>query len=89
MYEAKLVDSFDRKCQFSHVKARDVLGEDLVFDEHCHKISTGQKLHQHVEESAVLKGSVQLDHPRTVRLGKNVTLRADVRQLILLVLYTL
>jgi hypothetical protein len=73
MYEAELVYSFNSKCDLSHVEAGDVLGEDLVLDKHCHEIATGQELHEHVEEGGVLEGGVQLDDPRTVRLGEDVT----------------
>lgn len=48
MDETKLVDCFDRQRDFCHVKTSDVLGEDLVFDEHGHQIATRQELHQHV-----------------------------------------
>lgn len=40
MYEAKLVYSFYRKSDLSHVEASDILGEDLVLDEHGHQVAT-------------------------------------------------
>jgi hypothetical protein len=66
MYEAELVNSLNGKCDFSHIETSNVLCEDLVLDEHGHKITTGQELHEHVEEGVVLEGGVQLDDPRAV-----------------------
>jgi hypothetical protein len=74
VYEAQLVDGFYRQCDLGHVEARDVLGEDLVLDEHGHEVTTRKKLHEHVEEGVVLEGRVQLDDPWTVGFGENVTL---------------
>jgi hypothetical protein len=71
--EAKLVHSLNRKGDLGHVEASDVLGEDLVLDEHGHEIATGKELHEHVKEGVVLEGRVQLDDPRAVRLGEHVT----------------
>jgi hypothetical protein len=46
--EAELVDSLNGECDLGHVEASDVLGEDFIFDEHGHQITSGQKLHEHV-----------------------------------------
>jgi len=86
MDEAQLVHRLDGQRDLSHVKARDVFGEDLVLDEHGHEIAARQELHEHVEERGVLEGRVQLHQPRAVGIGENVTLGTYVRQLILLVL---
>lgn len=83
MNKAELVHSFQGKGDLGHVEACDVLGEDFVLDQHGHQITTGQKLHEHVEESRVLEGRVQLDEPGTVGVGENVTLGADVGELVL------
>ena len=66
MDESKLVDSLNGKCDLGHVKPRDTLREDFVLDQHGHQITTGQELHEHVEEGAVLERRVQLDNPRAV-----------------------
>lgn len=87
MNEAELVDGLKSKCNFSHVESGNVLGKDFILDEHSHQISTRQELHEHVEESRVLEGSVQLDQPRTVSVGEDITLGADVCELILFELY--
>ena len=84
MYEAKLVDSLNGQGELSHVKASDVLRENLVLDEHSHQITTWQELHEHVQEGVVLESRVELDDPRTVRLGEDITLGADVCKLVLL-----
>lgn len=48
MEETKLVNGLDCHHDFGHVKSGDILGKDLVFDEHCHQITAGQELHQKV-----------------------------------------
>lgn len=55
MDETELVDGFDGQDNLRHVEASDVLAEDLVLDEHCHQVTTGQELHEHVEECRVLE----------------------------------
>jgi hypothetical protein len=84
MDEPKLVDRFYGQCYFRHVESRDVLGEDLVLDEHRHQVSAGKEFHQHVQERRVLERRVQLDHPRRICFGQDVSLGSNVRQLILL-----
>ena len=66
VYETKLVYSLYRQCDFGHVEAGNVLGEDFVLDQHSHQITSGQELHEHVKESVVLEGGVQFDNPRAV-----------------------
>lgn len=85
--ETKLMDGFYSKGDLGHVEAGDVLGENLVLNEHGHEVTAGQELHEHVEERAVLEGGVQLDDPRTVRLCENVALGTDVGQLVLFKLF--
>lgn len=84
MYEAKLVDSLNGQSKLSHVKASDIFRENLILDEHSHQVTAGQELHEHVQEGVVLESGVELDDPRAVRLGENITLRADVSKLVLL-----
>jgi hypothetical protein len=86
MDEAKFVHGFDSQDNLSHVKSRDVFAKDLVLDEHCHQVTTRQELHEHVEECRVLERGVQLDEPRALCVGENVTLSADVGKLVFLVL---
>lgn len=43
--ETEFVNSFDSKNAFCHIKAADIFAECVVFDEHCHEISSGQKFH--------------------------------------------
>ena len=61
MNETQLVDCFYRQGELSHIKAGDVLGEDFVFDEHGHEISTREELHEHVQEGGVLERRVKFD----------------------------
>ena len=84
MDEAQLVNCLNGEDNLCDIEPSDVLREDLVFDQHRHKISTRQELHQHVEEVGVLEGGVELDDPGAVGLGKNVSLCPDVGQLIFL-----
>lgn len=58
MYEAKLVDGLNGKSDLSHVESSDILSEDLVLDEHSHKITTGKEFHEHVEERVILERCV-------------------------------
>ena len=58
MDEAQLVNSVYCEGNLSHVEACDVLGKDLVLDEHGHQVTTGQELHEHVEEGVVLESGV-------------------------------
>lgn len=87
MYEAKFVDSLDCKGELSHVETGYVFGEDFVLDEHSHQVTTREEFHEQIEEGAVLKRCVELDNPRAVRFGQDVTLSANVSKLILLVLF--
>ena len=84
MDEAQLVYRLYGEDNFCHVEACDILGEDLILDEHGHQVTTGQELHEHVQEGVVLECGVQLDDPGAVRLGENVTFGAYVSQLVLL-----
>ena len=84
MNEAKLVHSLKSQCDFGHVEASNVLGEDFVLDQHGHQVTTRQELHEHVQESRILERSMQLDEPGTVGVGKDITLGADVSQLVFL-----
>lgn len=82
--EAQLVDSLDGQDDLGDVEAGNVFGEDLVLDEHGHQVSTGKELHEHVEEVRVLEGCEELDDPRAVGLGQDVSLGAHVSELVLL-----
>ena len=55
MNKAMLVYSFNGEDNFGNVESRYRNGEDLVLDEHSHKISSWQKLHQHVESALILE----------------------------------
>lgn len=84
MDKAQLVDGLDGENDLCNVEASDVLGKDLILNEHSHEIASWQELHQHVQEVLVLEGGVELDDPWAVRLGQNVTLSTNVGELILL-----
>ena len=82
--EAQLVNDLNGKDDLGHVKPGDILGEDLILDQHRHEITTREKFHQHVEEGRILKGREKLHHPRAVGLGQDVPFSPDMSQLILL-----
>ena len=84
MNKTMLVHSFNGQDDLGDVKSRDRNGEDLVLDEHSHKISSWQELHQHVKFDVILECRVQLDDPWTVRLRQNITLCAYMRKLVFL-----
>lgn len=79
MDETQLVDCLDGKNNLCNVEPRDILGKDFILDEHSHQVSTGQELHQHVEEVGILERCEELDNPGAVRLSKNISLGSDVR----------
>lgn len=82
--EAQLVHRFDRQQNFSHVEPSNIRSKGLVFDEHGHQITAGQKLHEHVQERLILEGGMKLHDPRTVRLRQNITFCTNMRQLVFL-----
>jgi hypothetical protein len=84
VYETELVDCLYSQGNFCHIKSSDVFRKDFVLDKHCHEISTRKELHEHVEEGVVLERCVQLDDPRAVGLGKNISFGADVGELVFL-----
>jgi hypothetical protein len=84
MDETELVNGFNSENNLCHVESCDVLREDLVLDKHSHQITTRQELHEHVKEGVVLECGVQLNNPRTVRLGEDVTFGAYVGELVFL-----
>lgn len=84
MDETELVDSFNGENNLRHIESCDVLRENLILDEHSHQVTTRQELHEHVQEGIVLEGGVQLDNPRAVRLGKDVTFGTYVGKLVFL-----
>lgn len=46
--EAQLVNGIDGEDNLGNIEARNILGKDLVLDQHGHQIATRQELHQHV-----------------------------------------
>src|SRR5699024_3638524 len=75
----------DCHVKFRHVKSCNVLGEDLILDKHSHQVTTGQEFHEQVEIGRILEGGMQLHKPRVIlRVGQNITLGANMSQLVLL-----
>src|SRR2546421_9637440 len=66
MQEAELVNSLNRHDNLCHVKPRDILREDLILNQHSHKVATRKKLHEHVQKGRILERRMQLDKPRIV-----------------------
>lgn len=84
MDETELVNGLNSENDLCHIESCDVLCENLVLDEHGHQITTRQELHEHVKESIVLECGVQLDNPRAVRFGEDVTFGSYVGELVFL-----
>jgi hypothetical protein len=84
MDEAQLMDSLNSQDNLRDVEAGDVFREDLVLNEHGHKIASWQELHQHVQEILVLEGSIEFNDPGAVGLSQDITLGANMSQLVLL-----
>lgn len=83
MDEAQAVDGFNGENNFCNIESCNVLREDLVFDQHGHQVAAGQELHEHVEEGRILEGGEELDDPRAVGLGQDISLCSHVGQLVL------
>lgn len=81
MNEPELVNSLDGKNTLGDVEPSNILRECVVLDEHRHQITSGKELHDEVQVCWVLERIVKLHHPWRVRLGKDVALGADVREL--------
>lgn len=88
MDETELVNSLNSENDLCHIESCDVLCKDLVLDEHGHQVATRQELHEHVKEGVVLESGVQLDNPRAVRLGEDVTFGSYVGELVFLELHS-
>lgn len=81
MNKAHFVDGLDGEYALCHIETSDVLRKSVVLDQHCHKISTGEELHNEIEIRGILERVKQLDDPWGVRFGKNVALSANVCKL--------
>jgi len=84
MNEAILMNRINGQNDLSDVEPCNILRENLILDEHGHKITSWQELHQHVQKVCVLEGCVELYNPRTVRLSQDITFCTDMCQLVLL-----
>lgn len=85
--ETKLVHGFYGQYNLCHIESCDVFGKDFVFDEHGHQVTSRQELHEHVQEGVVLERGVQLNDPRAVRFGEDVTFGSYVGKLVFLELW--
>ena len=64
------------------MEARLILSERVVVDQEGHHVTTGEKLHDEIEELGVLEGIVKLDDPLVVSLiDKQIPFRTNVGQL--------
>lgn len=81
MDEAQLMYSFNSKNTLSDVETRHILRECVVFDQHGHKVTTRQELHDQIEIRGILERVVKLYDPWRVRLGQNIALCADMGKL--------
>lgn len=82
MDEPKLVNGLKGKNALGHVEARYVFAKGVVLDEHSHEISSGEELHEEVEVVGVLERVVELDDPRRVGFGEDVSFSAYVGELL-------
>lgn len=81
MDEPKFVNGLDSKHALGNIESCDIFRERVVLDKHGHEISTRQELHDEVEVCRVLKRVEQLNDPWRVRFRKDVSFRANVREL--------
>lgn len=81
MDEPQIMDSFNGQNTFSEIKPRDIFRKGVIFDEHRHQVASRKKFHDKVEMGGILKGIIELDNPRRIRLCENVSLSAYVGEL--------
>jgi hypothetical protein len=84
MDEAKFMDCLNSQYALSHIETGNILGEDLVLDQHGHQVASWQKLHEHIEEVRILERGEELYNPRTLCLCQNIALGPNVCELIFL-----
>lgn len=82
MYELELVDRLDGHNDLGNVESRNVLAEDIVLDQHGHKIAARQEFHQHVQELVILERRKKLHDPWAVGFGQDVSLSPDSGSLV-------
>jgi hypothetical protein len=81
----KIVNRFNRNNTFGHVESGDIFRKNIVFHEHGHQISSGEKFHDEVKIKRILKRVEQLYYPWGSGFSQNITLSPDVRQLHVLI----
>lgn len=81
MDEAEVVYGLDRECALGHVKSRNVFRKNIIFHQHRHQVPARQELHDQIKVEGILERVVQLHDPRRGRLGKNIALCANMREL--------
>ena len=84
MNKPQLMHRLNSQQDLCDIEPRDILRKDLIVNKRRHQIPSGQILHQHVQERLILKAQMQLHHPRTIGLSKQIPLSAYMGQLILL-----
>lgn len=82
MDETKVVHGFDCENALCDIKPGHVLREGIILDQHRHQVSSRQELHDEIQVCRVLERIIQLDDPRGVGLGQDITFGADVSELI-------
>jgi hypothetical protein len=73
MDETHFMNSLNSENTFSNIETRYIFGECVVLDEHGHQIASREELHYQVKVNGILKRVEQLDDPRRVRFGQDVS----------------
>lgn len=81
MDKPKFMNCLNRQNALGHVEPGNILAEGIVLDEHGHQVTARQELHDQIEIRRVLEGVEQLDDPRRIGLGQNVTFSAHMSEL--------
>eukprot|EP00968_Pinguiococcus_pyrenoidosus_P006115 scaffold407_cov251-Pinguiococcus_pyrenoidosus.AAC.4 len=71
------------EAHLGHVDLGLVLGEGVFAHEERHEVAPGEELHHHVQVGLILEGVLQAHDPGIVRFRQDVSLGADVSDLIL------
>ena len=53
--KAHLVNSLNGEYALCHIETCNVLRESIVFNQHCHEVSTGEELHDKIKVRRILE----------------------------------
>ena len=81
MNEAQFMYSLDCKNTLRYIEPRHVFREGIILDEHGHQVASRKELHNEIQVRGILERVKELDHPRGIRLGEDVSFGTDMGKL--------